>query len=119
MVQKAEKVVPVDRFQEAIDLHRKKGIQTYTLTCVTGEKCLIREPDPFESAAVLPILQGMGYDNNGKMREPSLLEAGQKIISECWISGDDKIRKDKNLMAEVSLAAANLIDLRIADVKKN
>jgi hypothetical protein len=118
MVQKAE-TVPVDRFKEAIEAHKKKGIQTYTLTCKTGEECLIREPDPFEAASVVPILQGLGFDQNGKQREPSLLEAGQKIIDLCWISGDDKIRKDRNLKAEVSLAAANLIDLRIAEVKKN
>lgn len=118
MTQKAENV-SVDPFKEAIDLHKKNGIQTYTLSCKSGEKCLIREPDPFESATILPILQGLGFDQNGKQREPSLVEAGMKIVELCWLKGDSVIRKNKNLLAEVSLAAATLIDLRIADVKKN
>ena len=75
------------KFKEAIELHKKKGIQTYTLKCETGEECLIREPTPTESGKIVPMMISLGD------KEADFIGAGKALIKECWIAGDDSIRK--------------------------
>ena len=101
------------KFKEAIENHKKKGITTYTLTCETGEACVIREPSVTESGKIVPMLVKIG-DN-----EPDFIGAGKLLVNNCWVAGDDKIRKDDDLLAEIAFAAISIIKLKVADVKKN
>lgn len=114
---KAEKK---DRYAEAINLHKQKGIDTWIITTEDGKySCLIRESTPVESAKIFPVLNGMGYDEKGQLKDPDLLEAGKRIVKSGWLAGDDEIRKDENLMAEIALAASTTINLKIGIAKKN
>lgn len=114
-----EKKAEKDRFKEAIELHKKRGIDTYLFTCETGEKCLLREPTVRETGMLLPILNGFGINEKGKDNEPNPLEVGIRLVDICWIAGDAKIKKNDDLLCEVALSASNIINLKIADVKKN
>jgi len=106
-------VKKVNRFSEVIDLHKKKGIDTYTLKTESGEVCVLREPTVKETGNLIPLIIGFG-DN-----KPDLVQAGIDLVETCWLAGDDKIRKDEDLKAEVGLGAINMIDIKVAEVKKN
>lgn len=97
-------------FTQTIDNLKKQGIETYTITCDNGKECLIRKPTIKTSSKILPIMMAENAD---------LLKAGKIIIDECWIAGDDEIRKDEDLNAEVSLAALQVVQLKVAEIKKN
>jgi hypothetical protein len=102
-----------NKFQEAIDNHKKKGIQTYTFTCESGEQCILREPSINQSGKILPYLISIGND------KADFIAGGKVLVEECWICGDDAIRKNEDLLAEVAFAALSTIKMRTADVKKN
>lgn len=113
-MEKAEKKAVVGKFDEAIKNYKKRGVETYILTCESGEECLLRQPTVKETGKILPYLTPM---QEGE--KPDLGEAGIKIVDLCWVAGDDAIRKDENLLYEVALGASTLVNLKIADVKKN
>jgi hypothetical protein len=100
------------QLEETIARHKKQGIQTYTLTCESGEQCLIKAPNVETTNKVLVYL-------HGAVENKDMLKAGKIIIQDGWIAGDDLIRKDMELMGEVAFAAATLCELKVADVKKN
>lgn len=96
---------------EGIELLKSKGIDTYTITCESGESCVLSQPSIKTTAKILPILMAE--------KNADFLQAGKIIITDCWVSGDDAIRTDENLNAEVALAALGIIQLKVASVKKN
>ena len=100
------------QLQETIERHKKQGIQTYTITCSTGEQCLIKNPDVDIVNKVLLFL-------HGAQDTKDMLKAGKIILSECWIAGDDIIRTDKALNGEAAFGAATTTELKIADVKND
>jgi hypothetical protein len=99
-----------NKFQEAIDNHKKQGIETYTITCKNGMQCLIKDI----SIDFLEVLLTELYS-----QKRNVVAIGRKILEECWISGDDEIRKNKKLKLEASLGAYQIIEFEVADVKKN
>ena len=96
--------------KEVIERHKKSGIITYTLTCETGEECIIRHPAIKTTNKVLNYLFGENRD---------MLKAGKIILDDCWIAGDDVIRTDEELNGEVAFAASTTVEFKIAEVKKN
>jgi len=102
-----------NRFQQGIDNHKKRGINTFTVTCGNGLQCLIREPTVSESGKILPYLIKIG-DN-----DPDFIKAGNQLIKSCWIAGDDEIRQNEDLAAEVAFSLLSIVQLKVADVKKN
>ncbi len=105
--------VDVSRYDELIAKLKKKNIQTYTFTCQSGETCLLQEPTVIQTGKILPYLSaesGADVDYN---------KAGSFLVEECWLSGDDAIRKDESLKFEVGFAAIQTINLKVADIKKN
>lgn len=99
-----------NRFKEAIENHKKKGIDTYTISCKNGKQCVIKDID----IVFLEEIIGDMYSANR-----NVVKIGKRILEECWISGDDDIRKDEKLKIEAALGAYRIIEFEIADVKKN
>jgi len=97
-----------ERFQLAIDTHKKTGIHTEIFVCESGEACLVRKPTAKVSAMAIPLIYKDDY-----------LGAGKLLIEECWIAGDDEIKKNEDLEAEVALAIAQSMNIKIASQKKN
>jgi hypothetical protein len=98
------------KYKDQIDKFKAVGRNTHTVTCESGETALFLEPTIVQSAPVLAILMS---------GEPDLIKAGGKIFESCWVAGDDKIRTDEELKAEVCLALVNLAKIKTATVKKN
>jgi len=102
-----------NRFKEAIDNLKKAGKNSYTLTCENGKQCLLREPTVQESSKIIPYIMGFAD------QDPDFVKGGKILVKECWIAGDDEIRKDEELLAEVAFAAISVMNMKVADVKKN
>jgi len=108
-MEKAEK----GRFDEAIKTHKKMGIQTYTLVTDCGKECLIKQPSIIQTGKIMPLMVEMGGS------KADFNAAATTLIRECWIAGDDEIRKSEELLIETGLAALNLVEMKIAKIKKN
>jgi len=100
-------------YSEVVSLHKKKGIDTYTLTAKSGETCVLREPTVRETGNLIPLIMGFGEN------KPDLVQAGVEIVDLCWLAGDDAIRKSEDLKAEIGLGAISMVDVKVAEVKKN
>jgi len=100
------------KYEEAIVNHEKRGIHTHIFICETGETCILRSPTVRESTKVMPYILGFNVDID-------LGKAGVEIIETCWIAGDDAIRAKEDLLYEVAMSVVPLIEVKIADVKKN
>jgi len=98
--------------EEVIDRHKKQGIAIYTITCESGEECIIKHPDVEVTNKVLIYLFGAPENRN-------MLKAGKIILEECWMAGDDLIRTDKELNGEAAFGASTMVELKVAEVKKN
>ena len=100
-------------FNDAIKSHKKMGIQTYTFTTESKKQCLLKQPTIIQSGKIMPFMIPMGD------KEADFNKAAITLVDECWIAGDDEIRKSEELKVEVGLAALNLVEMKTATVKKN
>ena len=101
--------------QKAIDTCKANNIAYNVFETTNGKECILREPTVLESADLIPLI----YDYIGN-RKPNYREAGQKVIELCWVAGDDEVRKhnsDENV--QVAMTAFMLIDVAVAEIKKN
>lgn len=115
MKQEAEKVP----FDDAIKSHKKMGIQTYTFTTECKKQCLLKQPTIIQSGKIMPFLIPIGEKGTKTYQEPDFNSAAILLVNECWIAGNDEIRKSEELKLEVGLAALNLVEMKTAKIKKN
>jgi hypothetical protein len=47
-----------------------------------------------------------------------IVKAGEALILNCWLGGDDQIRTDDSCFVSAAVQAAELIELRSAEIKK-
>lgn len=67
------------------------------------------------SRATLETAMGLIMPTHGN---PRLITAGEIILNSCWISGDEDIKKDEELLVEACLQAVSLIERKEASLKK-
>lgn len=94
-----------------------KKEETFTLS-VEGESgkeytCQLRKP----SKRILGQATGMMVPVNGQL--PDVSEAGEWILKNCWIDGDEIILEDEDLLFSASMACMEMTQLRTATLKKN
>lgn len=53
-----------------------------------------------------------------KMSASDLVGAGDIIIANCFVSGDERLKKDKKVSVAASVQAANAVDLLTGSIKK-
>jgi hypothetical protein len=64
---------------------------------------------------VLETAMGLIMPTHGA---PKLITAGEVILNACWISGDEEIRTDNDLLVEACLQSVSLIERKEASLKK-
>ena len=67
------------------------------------------------SRATMEVAMGLIMPTHGN---PKLITAGEVILNSCWISGDEEIRKDEDLLIEACLQAVALIERKESSLKK-
>lgn len=65
--------------------------------------------------AVLETAMGLIMPTHGA---PKLITAGEVILNACWISGDEEIRKDNDLLVEACLQSVAIIERKESSLKK-
>lgn len=88
----------------------KKGKAVYEIE-VDGKKCQLSEI----SRATLEIALGLIMTTTSS---PQYIRAGEIILLNCWVSGDEEIKKDESLLIAAAMKAYELIDLKEATLKK-
>ena len=64
---------------------------------------------------VLETAMGLIMPTHGA---PKLITAGEVILNACWVSGDEEIKKNEDLLVEACLQAVSLIERKEASLKK-
>lgn len=78
---------------------------------VEGYKAQLRKPTRFDLKVVYAkLMRATG--------ELNLIEAGEIMLTSCWISGDKEIKEDDNLFISACLKACELIEQKEATLKK-
>lgn len=90
---------------------------TYTLE-VEGDEgkiysCILRKP----SRQIIGQATGMMMPVGGQV--PDITQPGEYILKNCWISGDEIIMEDDDLLLAASMSAMEMIQIRTATLKKN
>lgn len=65
---------------------------------------------------VLEVVIGLIMPTGGE--KPQYLKAGEIILNSCWITGDEEIRKDEQLLIAASMSAYKLFELKKTTLKK-
>ena len=78
---------------------------------VEGKKCQLSEI----SRSTLEVALGLIMQTTG---QPQYIRAGEVILLNCWVSGDDEIKNDESLLIAASMKAYELIELKEATLKK-
>jgi hypothetical protein len=65
---------------------------------------------------VLEIVIGLIMPTGGE--KPKYLQAGELILNSCWVSGDEQIRKDEQLLISACMSAYKLFELKKTILKK-
>jgi len=89
-----------------------KKEETYTLE-VEGYKATLRKP----SRAVLGQAMGMMVPVGGQV--PDVTQAGEWILTNCWVSGDEEIKTNESLLVAACMAVMQMIEMKVATIKKN
>lgn len=88
----------------------KKG--EFTLE-IDGYSCQLRKP----SRQILGQAMGMVIPVNGQV--PDVTRAGEWILRNCWISGDQEILEDEDLLLGASMTAMEMTKIKAGTIKKN
>lgn len=91
---------------------KKQTAQTYTLE-VEGKTATLRKP----SRKILGQAMGMMVPVGGQV--PDITAAGEWILVNCWVDGDSAIKEDEDLLLAASMAVMEIIELKVATIKKN
>jgi len=65
---------------------------------------------------VLEIVIGLIMPSGGE--KPQYLKAGELILNSCWISGDELIRTDEQMLISAAMSAYKLFELKKTNLKK-
>lgn len=49
---------------------------------------------------------------------PQYIRAGEVILNNCWVGGDDEIRKNEDLLVPAAMQAYRLVEVKNAELKK-
>jgi hypothetical protein len=90
----------------------KKKYDSFVFTCTDGEQCLIQQPDPDEIDDLMQFVEMVTQ----KVRA---VPFGDYLVTQCWLSGDDEIRKDKKLYHQIGMSGMRIVNVAFAHVKKN
>lgn len=74
-------------------------------------KCRLKEVDRRTLEKALGKMGVAGGD-------PQIISAGELILLNCWVDGDDEIRKNESYRVAASLQAFSLIEMKNATLKK-
>jgi hypothetical protein len=100
-------------FSQLIENHKKKGIETHTITCDNGMSCLITKPTIQVLRQVFSLM--VPIDN----KPPDYIGAGELIVKECFVAGDKEILNNEALLFEAGTAAISIVEMKTAEIKKN
>lgn len=91
---------------------QKKGAWTLI---VDKYSCQLREPNRQEYGRIIGMVTPMA----GK--EPDFLKAGEILLNNCWVSGDEEMKKHENTKLNVTacINSIGLLDMYEAELKKN
>lgn len=65
-----------------------------------------------------PILErALGMISNPH-KDPQFIRAGEMIMLACWISGDEEIKSDEEMLTAAAIQCAALVQRRDASLKK-
>lgn len=90
----------------------KKKFRAFVFTCTTGEQCLIEQPGVKETNEIMKFVDIM-------TQKVDAMRFGNYLVSQCWLSGDDEIRKDENLFFQLGMIGMSIVEIAVAHVKKN
>lgn len=65
---------------------------------------------------VLEIVIGLIMPTGGE--KPKYISAGEIILNSCWVSGDEEIRKDEQLLIAACMSAYKLFELKKTTLRK-
>lgn len=68
------------------------------------------------SRNVLEVVIGLIMPSGGE--KPQYLKAGELILNSCWISGDEEIKNDEELLIAASMQAYKLFELKKTTLSK-
>lgn len=87
-----------------------KKVAVYELE-VEDKKCQLSEIDLKTLEVVLGFLSPM----NGR---PQIITAGEIILTNCWVSGDEEIKTNDKYKAAACISACGLVEVKQASLKK-
>lgn len=84
----------------------------YTIE-IEDKKAFLKKPSRHTYAKVLPMITPMFGS------EPNLIAAGEILLSECFIGGDQEFRTDDDFIIAAAIQCVGLIEIKEATLKKN
>ncbi len=87
-----------------------KAKSEYSIT-VEDKICWLKKID----RATLEVALGLIMATTG---QPQYIRAGEIILLNCWVNGDEEIKKDDKYLIPACLQAYELIQLKEASLKK-
>jgi len=87
----------------------KKG--AYTIV-VCDKSCELKKIDRY----TLEMALGFIMQQN---QAPQYIKAGEVILQNCWLSGDEEIRTDDEYLVPAAMQCFQLIEFKDASLKKN
>ncbi len=96
---------------EKVELVAPEGT-AYTIE-VEDKKCFLRKPDRVVFSKVLPLMTSMTGE------QPNMIAAGEIILRECMIGGDQEFLSDDDFILPAALKCLELFEMKQASLKKN
>ena len=78
---------------------------------VDGKIGYLKEPDRFTIESAL----GLAMPIQGA---PQYIRAGEIVLLNCWVGGDDEIKNDESLLVPAAMQAFQIIKSKTATLKK-
>ena len=100
------------RFGDVQSKYKTQGLSSFVFTCDEGEQCLLIQPTIKQTNELMNFVDIM-------TQKVDALYYGEYVIQNCWISGDDEIRKDEKYHFEIGMIGVRMIKIRVAHIKKN
>ena len=89
-----------------------KGSKTKILVLENGLGCILNHPKPYVLSKALGALSSIKDD-------PDMYKAGNHILKNCWVAGDNEILDNEELRFAAALQAAQVIEVLQGRLKKN
>ena len=89
-----------------------KNVRTHIVVLENGFGCILKHPKPQILSKALGAMSGI----NG---EPDMFKAGKHILDNCWVVGDEEIKKNDDFLFAAALQALALVEILQGSIKKN